>query len=218
MAMQTHRTPDVFATAFDREHWSRRKNEIHARIPVSRVVERVLVLKRSGAEFQGLCPFHNEKTPSFTINDRKGFYHCFGCGAHGDAISFVMAQQRLDFKDAVQLLESENGLEHLKRAMPLPPPVQAPQRDDVAKAEAVQRIAEQAVELEKDGPVDQYLRGRNILPPATYGFGDATINAGWPADLRFHPACWHGKERREFPAMVGMFRTHPGALVAVHRT
>ena len=65
-------------------------DELRGRLTLSDLVGRRVALKRAGREFTGLCPFHNEKTPSFTVNDRKGFFHCFGCGAHGDAIGFVM--------------------------------------------------------------------------------------------------------------------------------
>jgi len=68
-------------------------------------------LVRAGREFKACCPFHNEKTPSFTINDEKGFYHCFGCGAHGDAIRFLTDQRGLPFMDAVKELAAKAGLE-----------------------------------------------------------------------------------------------------------
>ncbi len=64
--------------------------EIRNRVPLSGVVGRSVRLIKRGREFTGLCPFHNEKSPSFTVNDDKGFFHCFGCGAHGDVIGFVM--------------------------------------------------------------------------------------------------------------------------------
>ncbi len=96
---------DRMSESFDREAWAKRKNDIVDRIPVSSVVGRVVTLKKHGAEHTGLCPFHDEKTPSFTVNDRKGFYHCFGCHAHGNAIDFVIARQGLDFKGAIELLE-----------------------------------------------------------------------------------------------------------------
>ena len=65
-------------------------DELRARITVSELIATKVKLVRRGREATGLCPFHNEKTPSFTVNDEKGFYHCFGCGAHGDIISFIM--------------------------------------------------------------------------------------------------------------------------------
>ena len=61
-----------------------------------------VVMKRKGRELAGLCPFHNEKTPSFYVSPDKGFFHCFGCGAHGDAIAYIMRTRRLDFVDAVR--------------------------------------------------------------------------------------------------------------------
>ena len=86
-------------------------DEIRLRLPVSDVVGRRVKLLRRGREFSGLCPFHKEKTPSFTVNDEKSFYHCFGCGAHGDVIRFVCETEGLSFPEAVERLAGEAGLE-----------------------------------------------------------------------------------------------------------
>src|SRR3954469_3525067 len=84
--------------------------EIRRRLPLSGVVGRRVRLAKKGREFEGLCPFHNEKTPSFFVNDDKAFYHCFGCGAHGDAIAFTVNTEGLSFPEAVQRLAEEAGL------------------------------------------------------------------------------------------------------------
>ncbi|MFP6745480.1 MAG: CHC2 zinc finger domain-containing protein, partial [Alphaproteobacteria bacterium] len=70
-------------------------DEIRLRVTLSDVIGRRVNLTRKGREFAGLCPFHKEKTPSFTVNDDKGFFHCFGCGAHGDVIGFEMRMDNL---------------------------------------------------------------------------------------------------------------------------
>ncbi len=78
----------------------------------SNIISRKVSLKQKGAgEFTGLCPFHSEKTPSFTVSDEKGFYHCFGCGAHGDVIGFVSQTEGMSFKDAVEKLAHECGVQ-----------------------------------------------------------------------------------------------------------
>ncbi|KPF77927.1 DNA primase [alpha proteobacterium AAP81b] len=86
-------------------------DELRARAPLSPVVARRVKLVRAGREWKGCCPFHNEKTPSFYVNDDKGFYHCFGCGAHGDVISFLTDQEGLPFIDAVKQLAAQVGME-----------------------------------------------------------------------------------------------------------
>ena len=86
-------------------------DELRARISLSDLIARRVKLTRRGREFVGLCPFHSEKTPSFTVNDDKGFFHCFGCGAHGDVIGFTMQGTHLSFPDAVAQLAAEAGLE-----------------------------------------------------------------------------------------------------------
>jgi len=86
-------------------------DELRARVPLSDVVGKRTKLTRAGREHKGCCPFHKEKTPSFTVNDQKGFYHCFGCGAHGDVIGFLMNHDNLPFMQAVEQLASIAGLQ-----------------------------------------------------------------------------------------------------------
>ncbi|MBB6228382.1 DNA primase [Polymorphobacter multimanifer] len=86
-------------------------DELRARVPLSPVVGRRVKLVRAGREWKGCCPFHNEKTPSFYVNDDKGFYHCFGCGAHGDVFRFLTEQEGLPFMDAVTALAAQAGME-----------------------------------------------------------------------------------------------------------
>ena len=83
---------------------------IHEKILLSDFIGRKVALVKKGNDFLGLCPFHNEKTPSFSVSDEKGFFHCFGCSTHGDVISFVMQKESIDFKEALKLLASEAGI------------------------------------------------------------------------------------------------------------
>src|SRR6476659_613054 len=99
-------------------------DEIRARLPVSTVVSRRVPLKRAGREWKGLSPFNAEKTPSFTVNDQKGFYHCFSSGKHGDIFGFVMETEGLSFPEAVERLAGDAGL-------PMPKP--DPQFERIAK-------------------------------------------------------------------------------------
>ena len=92
-------------------------DELRARTDLGGLVGRRMRLTKRGREFVGLCPFHNEKTPSFTVSPAKGFYHCFGCGAHGDGVGFVMQSEGLSFTEAVAKLAGEAGL-----ALPLRTP------------------------------------------------------------------------------------------------
>ena len=101
-------------------------DELRARTTLSAVIAPTVKLTRAGREWKACCPFHNEKTPSFTINDDKGFYHCFGCGAHGDAIRFLTDQRGMQFIDAVKELAAKAGME-----VPSPDP-QAKERADRA--------------------------------------------------------------------------------------
>ena len=93
--------------------------QIRERVPIEEVAEESLSLKRIGSEMVGLCPFHQEKTPSFYVVPRKQFYHCFGCGAHGDVISLLMHTQKLTFLDAVKQLAGRAGIGGWKSEKPV---------------------------------------------------------------------------------------------------
>ncbi len=96
-------------------------DQLRNRLVLSEVINRRTRLQRKGREFTGLCPFHTEKTPSFTVNDTKGFYHCFGCGAHGDVIKFSMETEGWSYPEAIERLAESVG-------MPLPKLTQEQQK------------------------------------------------------------------------------------------
>ena len=86
-------------------------DEIKSRCNIVDVIGRVVPLKKAGSNYKGVCPFHNEKTPSFVVSEQKQIYTCFGCGATGDVISFVERYYNLDFRGAVEQLAKEYGIE-----------------------------------------------------------------------------------------------------------
>ena len=90
-------------------------DEIRERLSIVDVVSRRVPLTKKGLNYWGCCPFHNEKTPSFSVNEDKGFYHCFGCGKHGDIFSFIMETDHLDFMAAMQELANMAGLKMPER-------------------------------------------------------------------------------------------------------
>ena len=92
-------------------------DELRQRTSLSTLIGRSVKLVKAGREFKACCPFHNEKSPSFYVNDDKGFYHCFGCSAHGDAIRFLTEAKGLSFIDAVKELAQAAGME-----LPAPDP------------------------------------------------------------------------------------------------
>src|SRR6188768_2252139 len=86
-------------------------DELRARTLLSALIGRSVKLQKAGREYRACCPFHDEKSPSFYVNDDKGFYHCFGCSAHGDAIRWMTEQRGLPFIDAVKELAQAAGLD-----------------------------------------------------------------------------------------------------------
>ncbi len=137
-------------------------DELRARLSLSDVVGRKVSLKRrSGAEYAGLCPFHNEKTPSFTVNDKKGFFYCFGCHEKGDVVGFVMKTEGLSFPEAVEKLAREVNLP-VPRATPA-------ERDRAERVSTLQQVVEEAArwfQKQLRLPVGRqgldYLRGRGL--------------------------------------------------------
>jgi DNA primase len=112
-------------------------DELRARVTLSGVIMRTTKLQRAGHEWKACCPFHDEKSPSFTVNDSKGFYHCFGCGAHGDVIRWMTDQRGLGFMDAVKELAAQAGME-----VPQPDPREAERAERRATLNDVMEAAQ----------------------------------------------------------------------------
>ena len=149
-------------------------DELRSRITLSSVIMRTTKLQRAGREWKACCPFHNEKTPSFTVSDEKGFYHCFGCGAHGDVIRWMTDQRGLQFMDAVKELAAEAGME-----VPAPDPRAAERAEQRAGLHDVMQAAQDwfVRNLHSDAGTQArgYLasRGFNERTVERFGFGFA---------------------------------------------
>ena len=147
---------------------------LRARITLSAVIGRSVRLQKAGREFRACCPFHDEKTPSFYVNDAKGFYHCFGCQAHGDAIRWLTDHQGLAFMDAVKELAAEAGLE-----VPAPDPRAAKQAEKRASLTdatgAAQAWFAERLQAAEGAQARAYLAKRGITDATirTFGFGFA---------------------------------------------
>ena len=169
-------------------------DELRQHLSLVGVIARKVKLQRRGRENLGLCPFHNEKTPSFTVSDEKGFFHCFGCGAHGDVIGFVMRSEGLSFPEAVERLARESGL---------PLPVSSPEERVRAERQATLVSAletaaawyEQQLKAAAGRAALDYLRARGLseasiarfrlgyAPEGRTALREALERAGVPLDL-----------------------------------
>ena len=118
-------------------------DELLARTDIVEIVEPRVALKKGGKDYQGLCPFHNEKSPSFTVSQDKGFYHCFGCQAHGSALNFLQEYERMDFVSAVETLAARIGMEVPRQNDGIPKEVHRERR-------TIYEILERASEFYKD--------------------------------------------------------------------
>ncbi len=136
-------------------------DELRARVPLSEIVGQRIKLARAGREWKACCPFHQEKSPSFTLNDQKGFYHCFGCGAHGDVVSFVMRHDNLSFIESIELLAGRAGLE-VPRGTPEDRARQQREKTLYDVVEAGTRFFQQMLRLPAGRQALDYLRGRGL--------------------------------------------------------
>lgn len=151
--------------------------ELLARIDIVDVIERSLPLKKAGANYVACCPFHSEKTPSFSVSPSKQFYHCFGCGAHGSAIGFLMEYSGLGFIEAVEDLAGQIGLQ-----VPQQRPDERRQKSIEAAplTEFMARAAKYYKEQLKTSPkAIDYLKGRGLTGEIAARFGLGYAPDGW---------------------------------------
>lgn len=162
-------------------------DELRAKISIVDVVGSKVKLVRKGREYQACCPFHNEKTPSFTVNEAKGFYHCFGCGAHGDIIKFEMEANGLSFIDAVEKLAHKVGMQ-----LPKLNPESKEQAEKRATAYDIMEMAAKFFEKNLRLPVGRegldylYARGFDDEIIRKFRLGFAPGNNGLKAQLASH--------------------------------
>jgi len=150
-------------------------DELLSRVDVVEVIDRYVPLKKTGANYKACCPFHGEKTPSFTVSQTKQFYHCFGCGVHGTAISFLMEFDHMHFVDAVEYLADRAGLTVPRDAIPEVSQTQKALFDALHQSSV---FFQQQLRATSDA-VD-YLKGRGISGETAKTF-----------QLGFAPSSWH---------------------------
>lgn len=138
------------------------KQDLLNRVDVVDVVSRYVQLKKGGANYLGLCPFHGEKTPSFTVSPGKQFYHCFGCGAHGNAIGFVMAYSGLGYIDAVKELAAAAGMQVPESHPPTPQEAARREREPDLYAVMEKAMDFYRGELKKSPRAIDYLKRRGL--------------------------------------------------------
>ena len=145
-------------------------DELKTRVRVSDVVGKSVKLKRQGREYAGLSPFTNEKTPSFFVNDEKGFYHCFSSGKHGDAISFLMEVENLSFPEAVERLAGIAGVD-MPQADPQAEARAARNKETVNWMEEAQAFFVKSLYRDIGSAARDYLKGRGLTKTAAERFG-----------------------------------------------
>jgi DNA primase len=155
------------------------KQQLLNRVDIVDVVSRYVQIKKAGANFQGLCPFHNEKTPSFSVSPSKQFYHCFGCGAHGNAIGFLMAYASMGYIDAMKDLASSVGMQ-VPEMQPRTP-AEAARREREPDLLEVTEAAMQfyRAQLKKSPQAIEYLKKRGLTGEIAARFRVGYAPEGW---------------------------------------
>jgi DNA primase len=138
------------------------KQDLLNRVDIVDVVQRYVQLRKAGANYVGLCPFHNEKTPSFSVSPTKQFYHCFGCGVHGNAIGFLMAYASMGYVDAVKDLASQVGMQVPESRPRSPEEAARKEREPDLYALMEKAMDFYRAELKKSPRAIEYLKGRGL--------------------------------------------------------
>lgn len=197
-------------------------DEIKARVSIVALIGRTVKLQRAGPAKKGLCPFHSEKTPSFTVSDDRGTYRCFGCGAHGDVFRWVMEHEGVTFPEAVKRLDTGGLANAPTKIAQKESEREAPGSADMVSPIEAGRWIWRNVVPARGTIVEAWLRFRGCDPEAAFLPGAPALDR-----LRFHPRCPAGVWRRTSgparhwltaPAMVAPIIDPAGAVRGVHVT
>jgi len=161
-------------------------DELLSRVDIVEVIDSRVALKKAGHEYSACCPFHNEKTPSFTVSPTKQFYHCFGCGAHGSAINFLMEYERMEFVEAVEELASMVGMAVPRESGSVP----SKQNHNLYELleQVCQYYQDQLRHHAKSATAIDYLKQRGLSGETAAAFGVGYAPPGWDNVLRHFTA------------------------------
>lgn len=160
-------------------------NDLLARTDIVDLIDARVKLKKQGKNYHACCPFHNEKTPSFTVSGEKQFYYCFGCGAKGNAIDFLMNHDRLDFVETVEELATQHGLEVPYEAGNGPSPMERHQRQSLYQLlEGLDDFYQQSLRNPQAKAAQQYLATRGLSQQVIDHFAIGYAPAGWDNVLK----------------------------------
>lgn len=160
-------------------------NDLLARTDIVDLIDARVKLKKQGKNFHACCPFHNEKTPSFTVNGEKQFYHCFGCGAHGNAIDFLMNFDRLEFVESIEELATSHGLDVPYEAGSGPSQMERHQRQSLYQLmENLNGFYQQGLQQSSAQPARDYLERRGLSADIINHFAIGYAPAGWDNVLK----------------------------------
>lgn len=158
-------------------------DELIAKTDIVDIIDQSVPLKKSGANYMACCPFHKEKSPSFSVSPHKQFYYCFGCGANGTAISFIMNHQGLSFTEAVQYLADRVGMvvPHAKGGQPESPEIRAQRKQQQQTLEnTLQHAADfYRIQLEQSIAAQQYMTKRGLSSEIAEHYGIGYAPEGW---------------------------------------
>ncbi len=177
-------------------------NDLLARTDIVDLIDARVKLKKQGKNFHACCPFHNEKKPSFTVNREKQFYHCFGCGAHGNAIDFLMNYDRLEFVESIEELATQHGLEVPYEVGSGPSQMERHQRQSLYQLmESLNGFYQQSLTQSHARGARDYLSNRGLNAEVIEHFAIGFAPAGWDKVLKRFGG---NKEDRESLMEAGM--------------
>jgi len=160
-------------------------NDLLARTDIVDLVDARVKLKKQGKNYHACCPFHNEKTPSFTVNGEKQFYHCFGCGAHGNAIDFLMNYDKLEFVETVEELAAMHNLDVLYEAGSGPSQIDRHQRQNLYQLlDGLSAFYQQSLTQPNASDARDYLSRRGLSADVISRFAIGYAPAGWDNVLK----------------------------------
>ncbi len=160
-------------------------NDLLARIDIVDLIDARVKLKKQGKNYHACCPFHHEKTPSFTVNGDKQFYHCFGCGAHGNAVDFLMNYDRLEFVESIEELATMQGLEVPYEAGTGPSQMERHQRQSLYQLMApLSEFYQQSLKQPAGAPAREYLARRGLSEDVISHFAIGFAPPGWDNALK----------------------------------